>query len=146
MQFTVLLCDRSMNYPVSIKGVLIVDGKALLLRNERNEWDLPGGRIELGETPECCLIREFQEEVSVNVNVEEIIDSYLFEVIPEKHVFIVTYGCCLKDSFSPQISDEHQEIGLHAPNDFGNINLPLGYANSIRNWVKRSNNCLNSDS
>lgn len=135
-----------MNYPVSIKGVLIIDGKALLLKNERNEWDLPGGRIELGETPSGCLIREFQEEVSVSVKVEEIIDSYLFEVIPRKHVFIVTYGCRLKDSFSPKISHEHQAIGLYAPNDFGNINLPLGYANSIRNWVKRSHDSWNSNS
>ena len=30
-----------MDFPVSIKGVLIIDGKALLLKNERNEWDLP---------------------------------------------------------------------------------------------------------
>jgi 8-oxo-dGTP pyrophosphatase MutT (NUDIX family) len=57
------------------------------------EWDLAGGRIELGETPENCLIREFQEETSVNVKIEAIIDSYLFEVIPGKHVFIMTYGC-----------------------------------------------------
>lgn len=37
-----------MDFPVSIKGVLILDGKALLLKNERDEWDLPGGKIELG--------------------------------------------------------------------------------------------------
>lgn len=127
-----------MDFPISIKGVLIVDGKALLLKNERDEWDLPGGRIELGETPENCLIREFEEEVSVNVNVEQIIDSYLFEVIPYKHVFIVTYGCQLKGDFSPKISDEHQEMGLHAINQLENINIPLGYARSIINWTKTS--------
>lgn len=82
-----------MDLPVSIKGVLIIDSKAILLKNERNEWDLPGWRIELGETPENFLIREFQEETSVNVKIEWILDSYLFEIIPEKHVFIVTYGC-----------------------------------------------------
>ena len=125
-----------MDFPVSIKGVLIIDGKALLLKNERNEWDLPGGRIELGETPENCLIREFQEETSVNVKIGGIIDSYLFEVIPEKHVFIVTYGCELRGDFSPKVSHEHQEIGLHSMNDIQNINIPVGYARSILNWIK----------
>ena len=125
-----------MDFPVSIKGVLIIDGRALLLKNERNEWDLPGGRIELGETPENCLIREFQEEASVNVKIEGIIDSYLFEVIPGKHVFIVTYGCELRGDFSPKVSHEHQEIGLHSINDVQNINIPVGYAGSILNWTK----------
>ncbi|MEM7713952.1 MAG: NUDIX hydrolase [Cyanobacteria bacterium P01_A01_bin.68] len=125
-----------MDFPVSIKGVLIIDGKALLLKNERNEWDLPGGRIELGETPENCLIREFQEETSVNVKIGGIIDSYLFEVIPEKYVFIVTYGCELRGDFSPKVSHEHQEIGLHSMNDIQNINIPVGYARSILNWIK----------
>ena len=127
-----------MDFPISIKGVLIIDGKALLLKNEREEWDLPGGRIELGETPENCLIREFQEETSVNVYVEEILDSYLFEVIPQKHVFIVTYGCQLKGSFLPQISHEHEEVGLHPIDNLGNINIPFGYARSIINWAKMS--------
>lgn len=58
-----------MDFPVSIKDVLIIDGKALLLKNERNEWDLPGGRIELGETPENCLRGELQEEISVNLEI-----------------------------------------------------------------------------
>ncbi|MBE9211633.1 NUDIX hydrolase [Plectonema cf. radiosum LEGE 06105] len=125
-----------MDFPISIKGVLIIDDKVLLLKNERDEWDLPGGRIELGETPENCLIREFLEEVSVNVRVEQIIDSYLFEVIPDKHVFIVAYGCQLQGDFSPQISDEHQEFGLHPINQLENINIPFGYARAIKNWAK----------
>ena len=30
--------------PLSVKGVLIHNGRVLLLLNERDEWDLPGGR------------------------------------------------------------------------------------------------------
>lgn len=33
-------------YPVSIKGVLVRDGRVVLMHNERDEWELPGGRIE----------------------------------------------------------------------------------------------------
>jgi ADP-ribose pyrophosphatase YjhB (NUDIX family) len=37
-------------FGVSIKGVAVRDGKVLLLKNDRDEWELPGGRIELDET------------------------------------------------------------------------------------------------
>ena len=33
-------------FPVSIKAIIIDDNKVLCLKNERNEWDLPGGKIE----------------------------------------------------------------------------------------------------
>lgn len=123
-----------MPFPVSIKGVLLLDGKVLLVRNDRDEWELPGGRMELGETPEQTLAREFEEELSIYVGAAGIIDSYLFEVLPSKNIFIVTYGCRLRGPFSPKISSEHTAFGLHALADLGRIPLPAGYARSIHAW------------
>ena len=81
-------------FPVSIKGVLFTpEGTVVLALNDRDEWELPGGRIEVGESPDETLVREFQEELSVHVRVGRLLDTYLFEVVPGKHVFIVTYGC-----------------------------------------------------
>jgi len=38
-------------YPVSVKAVLLNrDGKVVLLLNEREEWELPGGQIQPGES------------------------------------------------------------------------------------------------
>jgi hypothetical protein len=39
---------RGARYPVSIKGVVFIDGRVVLLQNERDEWELPGGRLEPG--------------------------------------------------------------------------------------------------
>jgi 8-oxo-dGTP pyrophosphatase MutT (NUDIX family) len=118
-------------FPVSIKGVLqSPEGLVVLMLNERDEWELPGGRIELGETAPQCLAREIVEELAVEVSVGEPLDSYLFEVIPGKHVFISTYRCQLLGGFVPTVSHEHKEIGLFAPGQLP-VNLPVGYRLSI---------------
>lgn len=118
-------------YPVSIKGILSEPGGAIVLAlNDRNEWELPGGRLEIGESPQQCLVREFQEELSVAVRVESLLDTYLFEVIPGKYVFIVTYACSLDGPYAPVRSEEHRKIAAF---DVASLpaNLPAGYRKSI---------------
>ncbi len=124
-----------MIHPISIKGVLLLDGSVLLVKNSRNEWELPGGRGEKGEDHAQTLAREFSEELSVDVVIADEIDSYLFEVIPGRHVFIITYGCTLADEFKPEISHEHTEHCLWPVERLSELNLPLGYKRSVETWA-----------
>jgi 8-oxo-dGTP pyrophosphatase MutT (NUDIX family) len=118
-------------FPVSIKGVMFDPAGAVVLAlNARNEWELPGGRLELGESPEVCLAREFKEELGVDISVESLLDAYLFEVIPGKYVFIVTYGCTLLGDYVPVASEEHVRIQAFPPAALPS-NLPPGYRASI---------------
>ena len=127
-------------FNVSIKGVLVApDGRVVLLQNERDEWELPGGQIELGESPAECLAREILEELCLQVEVGQPLDTYLFEVTPGRHVFIVTYGCTLIGPFDPTASHEHKSIGLFS-HDCLPANLPAGYKASIA-YAMRGSNC-----
>lgn len=127
-----------MSHPISIKGVLLLDGRVLLVRNSRDEWELPGGRNEGGEEHAQTLAREFSEELSVDVAIADPIDSYLFEVIPGRHVFIITYGCTLAGEFKPETSHEHSEHCLWPVGRLSEINLPSGYRRSIEKWANAS--------
>lgn len=35
-----------MKLPISVKGIVFQDGKVWLRRNERSEWELPGGKLD----------------------------------------------------------------------------------------------------
>ena len=125
-------------FSVSVKGVVLRDGRVLLLHNERDEWELPGGRLEIGETPMECVAREIAEETGWRVRVGPILDSWLYYIDQvEKHVFIVTYGCHLQagqENTDPVLSHEHGKIGLFAHDEIPALTMPQGYKDSITTW------------
>ena len=127
-----------LRYPVSIKGVVLVDGKIVLLENERAEWELPGGKLDPGETPERCVVREIEEELGLEVACDAILDSWVYEVRAGTIVLIVTYGCRLKGAGEIRISDEHKRVGLYAPDEIDALPMPEGYRRSIRAWFARA--------
>lgn len=85
--------------PVSVKGIVIEEGKVWLRHNERDEWELPGGKMDEGEQPAQTIIRELKEELGFNTEVKEIIQAYLYTInvfIDESHgVLVVSYLCKL---------------------------------------------------
>jgi 8-oxo-dGTP pyrophosphatase MutT (NUDIX family) len=128
---------NSTRYPVSIKGVLIHDDKVLLLKNEREEWELPGGKLELGETPEDCLAREIEEETGLNIAVGQILRPYVFYVSDLIPVLILPFHCRRKNFDGIRLSHEHKEIGTFNVDRLDQLNLPIGYQNTIHAALER---------
>lgn len=124
-------------FPVSVKGVVVRDGLVMLLKNERDEWELPGGRIELGETPAQCVAREIAEETRWLVTVGPILDAWMYHVLPGRYVFVVAYGCYLDSGADPVLSHEHKEIGLFSEHQVPGLVMPEGYKRSITMWFDR---------
>jgi mutator protein MutT len=124
-------------FPVSIKGVLHEGRLVVLLENERSEWELPGGRIEPGETPEDCLAREMNEELGITVEIGPLLDCWVYEVFPKREVVIVTYGLRRRDEGGLRVSEEHRRVGLFSLDQIDEIPLPRGYHRAIRAWAYR---------
>ena len=56
---------------VSAVALIDPDGRVLLAQRPEGKsmaglWEFPGGKVELGETPEAALIRELHEELGID--------------------------------------------------------------------------------
>ncbi|WP_460107619.1 NUDIX hydrolase [Streptomyces sp. YKOK-J1] len=65
-------------HSVSVAGVVVrEDGRLLAIRRADNgTWELPGGVLELKETPEAGVAREVLEETGIHVEVDELTGVY----------------------------------------------------------------------
>lgn len=124
-------------FPVSVKGVVIRGSKVILLRNEREEWELPGGKLEQSESPERCLAREIAEELQLAVVPESILDSWLYTIVPGVAVLVITYGCVESSQSEPVLSSEHKELRWFPVSEIDSVGMPEGYKASIKSWSGR---------
>jgi 8-oxo-dGTP pyrophosphatase MutT (NUDIX family) len=123
-------------FPVSVKGVAVQHGRVVLLRNERAEWELPGGKLELREDPPACVAREIAEETGWRVTVGPILDCWQYHIGGGQDVVIVTYGCHVASDEPPVVSSEHSAAALFSQAEVPRLTMPDGYKRSVLTWFE----------
>lgn len=99
---------------VGVGAVIIRDGQLLLVKRGsepgKNKWSIPGGIVELGETVRSTIVREVQEESSLDVEVHSLIDV-IDNLVPDEkgrllyHFIILDFFATLKGGIPRAGSD-----------------------------------------
>ena len=76
---------------VAACALVDIDGRVLIGKRPQGKqlaglWEFPGGKVEAGETPEACLIRELDEELGIAVThaclAPFVFASHAYETLP----------------------------------------------------------------
>lgn len=78
-------------------AIIEFDGKILLARRRADVpypllWEFPGGKVEAGEDPGDCVVREIREELAMEVAAAGIYEV-VFHRYPERDVLVLAYRC-----------------------------------------------------
>ena len=86
--------ERSMeNLWDGVKGIVRKNGNVLVLVKPNGTLDLPGGRVEIGETVKSALQREINEETGLKVEIHDPIEQWSFYKTPDQLIKGITYEC-----------------------------------------------------
>lgn len=125
--------------PISVKGIVFDNGKVWLRKNERNEWELPGGKLDVGEQPEQTAIREMQEELGFATEVVDIVQSRLYTIKKSsdesRGVLVVSYLCkILNKDGEFEIDGEAGKAQFQdfPVNEIEELNMPDFYKEAIQ--------------
>jgi len=72
-------------------------------------WEFPGGKLEPGETPDAALAREIAEELGVEIEVGDLLDS-TSSIVDGVEITLSCYFVRVV-SETPQFSTDHDELG-----------------------------------
>lgn len=123
----------------ALKGAVFCDNKLLIVkrsmctRGEYGLWELPGGRMEFGEQPEETLIREFSEEVGLEVEPIRPLNTWTFLRDENTQIVGITYLCSFKGG-EVRLSSEHLDYAWVTLQDLANYKLIPSIAEQIEKW------------
>ncbi len=97
-------------FRVTVMAVIFDEHKRILLahRSDSDYWNLPGGKMEKGETPWSALEREVKEEVGVTVSVEKMVGVYSYPR-DDQDMIIMTLHCVITEG-QPVTTPESDNI------------------------------------
>jgi len=102
--------------PLALSAKVVVrdtSGRCLLLKRSLSskgnpgKWDLPGGKVDPGESFDQGLLREVAEETGLTISIQRVVGVAESESPTRKVVYLILEG--RQESGEVQLSSEHDE-------------------------------------
>jgi 8-oxo-dGTP diphosphatase len=113
---------------VAACALVDVDGRVLIAKRPAGKtlaglWEFPGGKVEAGETPEACLIRELDEELGVKVT-DACLAPFVFasHAYDDFHLLMPLYLCRRWEGLA--VAREHEALAWVRPERMDDYPMP----------------------
>jgi 8-oxo-dGTP diphosphatase len=124
---------------VAAAALVDTDGRVLICKRPAGKqlaglWEFPGGKVEAGETPEACLIRELDEELGITV-AHACLAPFVFasHAYDSFHLLMPLY-LCRRWEGAP-IAREHEAITWVRPSRMSDYPMPPADAPLVA-WLR----------
>lgn len=105
-----------------VAAVIFKDDKVFATQRGYGEfkdgWEFPGGKVEPGESPEDALRREIREELEVDINVGDLIETIEYDY-PAFHLSMKCFACTIAGG-SPHLL-EHEAAKWLTSKQLGSV-------------------------
>ena len=102
---------QSFEHIMAAGGIVKNSGKILLI-NRFGYWDLPKGKLEIGENPSECAMREVQEECGLNNDlsiIQELNPTYHVYEYGSQSILKKTYWFKMESTYSGKLTPQEEE-------------------------------------
>ena len=129
---------KSCQLPISVKGIVFEEDSVWLRKNERDEWELPGGKIDEGEQLMETVTRELREELGFEVEAVKVIHAWMYKIKKSQDessdVPVLSYLCRLiskTGGFEIDSEAGKAEFRKFSLEEIGKLNMPDFYKEAI---------------
>ena len=131
--------QNDQNFCVGLKA-FVGDGKKLLvLEDKHGQWELPGGKIQIGEDIPTALNREIKEELGERIQIERgpIFHGWIRQPDPNRDFFIFLVGfSCIWKGGEITISPEHKSFRWITKEEIDTIEFENTYKDAIKYYFQ----------
>ena len=128
------------NNPIACVSVVLHQNDKVLMLQRANEpfkkfWVLPGGFMNINETPEEAIKREVKEETGLDIQVDGIVGAYRIDNDPRGiHIDIIYHGKL--NGQSPTLNKESGGWSLFSKEELP-IDIAYKHKNAIIDWLTK---------
>ena len=114
-----------------VKGIVRKDDHILVLVKKDGTLDLPGGRIENGETIKFALQREINEETGLKVEIHDPVEKWSFYKTPDQLIKGITYECDYIEG-KVKLCSEHKRYFWTAIKSINRLNFTRNFLKNLK--------------